>query len=152
MVETDRPVTYHEIQAFLNMSQIQLILHKHLNIKKLCPWWIPHNLTETQKTDRVTWWDAMLTRFEVRFDMGHSNRTPCRCIFVSASLTWRKWRLVFLAGPAGGPSSYVQTNKSRNPSSDASRRHGIVIIRPPKITRQIIAAPGTVVTRSSMCG
>ncbi|GBP66860.1 hypothetical protein EVAR_18031_1 [Eumeta japonica] len=56
MIETDRCVTYHEIQAFLSigMSQIQSILHKHLGMKKL---W-------SQKTDRLTWCNAMLTRFK----------------------------------------------------------------------------------------
>lgn len=65
MIETDRHVTYHEIRASLEigMSQIQSILHKHLGVRKLCSRWIPHNLTEDQKTDRVTWCRAMLTRF-----------------------------------------------------------------------------------------
>ncbi|GBP07047.1 Protein kinase C-binding protein NELL1 [Eumeta japonica] len=33
-------------------------------MKKLCWRWILHNLTEVQKTDRVTWCNAMLTRFK----------------------------------------------------------------------------------------
>ncbi|GBP45175.1 Mariner Mos1 transposase [Eumeta japonica] len=33
-------------------------------MKKLCSRWIPHNLTEAQKTDRVTWCNAMYTRFK----------------------------------------------------------------------------------------
>ncbi|GBO99472.1 hypothetical protein EVAR_661_1 [Eumeta japonica] len=32
--------------------------------EKLCSRWIPHNLTETQKPDRITWCNAMLTRFK----------------------------------------------------------------------------------------
>ncbi|GBP21658.1 hypothetical protein EVAR_16204_1 [Eumeta japonica] len=56
MIRTDGHMTYHEIQASLgiNMSQTQSILHKYLGTKKLCSQWIPHNLTEFQKTDRVT--------------------------------------------------------------------------------------------------
>ncbi|GBP36038.1 hypothetical protein EVAR_29168_1 [Eumeta japonica] len=66
MMETDRHVTIHEIRSFLgiSMSQIQSILHKHLGMKKLSTWWIPLNLNGAQKTDRVTWYNAMLTRFK----------------------------------------------------------------------------------------
>ncbi|GBP19659.1 hypothetical protein EVAR_75631_1 [Eumeta japonica] len=46
----------------IGMSQIQLFLHKHLDTKKLCLRWIPHNLAEAQKADRVTWCNAILTR------------------------------------------------------------------------------------------
>ncbi|GBP59767.1 Mariner Mos1 transposase [Eumeta japonica] len=46
------------------MSQIQSILHKHLDMCKLCSRWIPHNFTYAQKTDRVTWCKAMLTMFK----------------------------------------------------------------------------------------
>ncbi|GBP73910.1 hypothetical protein EVAR_54209_1 [Eumeta japonica] len=44
------------------MSPIQPILQKHLGKKFLCSRWIPQNLTEAQKTDRVTWCNAMFTR------------------------------------------------------------------------------------------
>ncbi|GBP70141.1 hypothetical protein EVAR_55461_1 [Eumeta japonica] len=55
MIKTDKHVTYHEIQASLGIgiSQIQSMLHKHLNMKKPCSQWILHNLTEAQKTDRA---------------------------------------------------------------------------------------------------
>ncbi|GBP78546.1 hypothetical protein EVAR_61679_1 [Eumeta japonica] len=33
-------------------------------MKKLCSRWIPLNVTEAQKTDRVTWGNAMLTKFK----------------------------------------------------------------------------------------
>ncbi|GBP21245.1 hypothetical protein EVAR_84372_1 [Eumeta japonica] len=33
-------------------------------MKKLYSRWIPHNLTKTRKTDRVTWCNAILTRFK----------------------------------------------------------------------------------------
>ncbi|GBP61170.1 hypothetical protein EVAR_28378_1 [Eumeta japonica] len=35
-------------------------------MKKLCSRWILHNLTKTQKTDRVTWCNVMLTIFKER--------------------------------------------------------------------------------------
>ncbi|GBP70606.1 Histone-lysine N-methyltransferase SETMAR [Eumeta japonica] len=68
MIETDRHVIYHEIRTSLSigMSQIQSMLHKYLGTKKLCSRWIPHNLTEVQKTDLVTWYNAMITRFKER--------------------------------------------------------------------------------------
>ncbi|GBP35643.1 hypothetical protein EVAR_33846_1 [Eumeta japonica] len=46
------------------MSRVQSILHKRLGMKKLCSRWIPHNLTDAQKTDRVTSYNAMSTRFK----------------------------------------------------------------------------------------
>ncbi|GBP97623.1 hypothetical protein EVAR_72626_1 [Eumeta japonica] len=66
MIETDMRVAYHEIRTSLIicMSQVQSILHKHLDMIKLCSRWIAHNLTDAQKTDRVTWYNAMLTRFK----------------------------------------------------------------------------------------
>ncbi|GBP28425.1 Putative uncharacterized protein FLJ37770 [Eumeta japonica] len=66
MIKTNRHVTYDKVQALLGIgiSQRQSILHKHLAMKKLCPWWIPHNLTETQKTGRVTWYNALFIRFK----------------------------------------------------------------------------------------
>ncbi|GBP42010.1 Protein aurora borealis [Eumeta japonica] len=55
IIKTERLVTYHDMQTSLGigMSQIQSLLHKKMGMKKLCSWWIPHNLTEAQKTDRV---------------------------------------------------------------------------------------------------
>ncbi|GBP04000.1 Claspin [Eumeta japonica] len=47
-----------------NTTQIQSILQKYLNMKKLCSRWIPHYLTETQKMDCITWCNAMLTGFK----------------------------------------------------------------------------------------
>ncbi|GBP48900.1 hypothetical protein EVAR_98084_1 [Eumeta japonica] len=77
VIKTDRHVNYHEIWASLglDMSQMQSILHKHLGMKKLCSRWIPHNLTEAQKTDPITRCNAMLIRFKERAsNSGHSNR------------------------------------------------------------------------------
>ena len=65
MIERDRHMTYHEIQASLgiDMKAIHTILHDHLSVRKLCSRWIPHNLTETQKQARVKWSKEMLKKF-----------------------------------------------------------------------------------------
>ncbi|GBP50423.1 hypothetical protein EVAR_30131_1 [Eumeta japonica] len=66
MIETDTYVTYHEIRVSLIicMSQIQSIPQKYLGMKKLYSGWIPHNLAEAQKTDRVTCCNDTLTKFK----------------------------------------------------------------------------------------
>ncbi|GBP68736.1 Putative uncharacterized protein FLJ37770 [Eumeta japonica] len=66
MIETDKHVIYHQIRASfgIGMSQIQSNLRKNLDMKKLCLRWIPYNLTEAHKTDRVTWCSAMLARLK----------------------------------------------------------------------------------------
>lgn len=71
MIQADRHTTYREIQATLgiDMKQINEILHNHLNVKKLCSRWIPHNLSETQKQARVKWCTENLKRF----NSGNSN-------------------------------------------------------------------------------
>ncbi|TLO45018.1 transposase [Acinetobacter baumannii] len=65
LIEEDRHVTYREIQATLDigMSQIQIILHEQLGVKKLFSRWIPHSLCEEQKAARVTWCVRTLERF-----------------------------------------------------------------------------------------
>ncbi|KAL0869896.1 hypothetical protein ABMA27_006096 [Loxostege sticticalis] len=64
LIEEDRNVTYHEIQATLDigMSQIQIILHEQLGVKKLFSRWIPHSLCEDEAV-RVTWCVRTLERF-----------------------------------------------------------------------------------------
>ncbi|EGI62252.1 FLJ37770-like protein [Acromyrmex echinatior] len=55
MIERDRHMTYREIQASLgiDMKAIHMILHDHLNVRKLYSRWIPYNLTEAQKQAHV---------------------------------------------------------------------------------------------------
>ena len=50
-----RHVTYREIKLSLRISptNIDSILHEHLAVKKICPHWIPHNLTIAQKKARA---------------------------------------------------------------------------------------------------
>ncbi|GBP81564.1 hypothetical protein EVAR_52463_1 [Eumeta japonica] len=60
------------------MNQVQSILHKHLDMKKLCSRWIPYDLSEAQKTDRVSGavqcHDYQIQGRGIKFDVGHSNR------------------------------------------------------------------------------
>ncbi|EZA47878.1 Histone-lysine N-methyltransferase SETMAR [Ooceraea biroi] len=51
MIERYRHVIYREIQASwgIDMKAIHTILHDHLNVRKLCSRWIPHNLTEARE-------------------------------------------------------------------------------------------------------
>ena len=51
MIERDQHMTYREIQVSLgiDMKAIHMILHDHLSVRKLCSYWIPHNLIEAQK-------------------------------------------------------------------------------------------------------
>ncbi|CAH1971429.1 unnamed protein product [Acanthoscelides obtectus] len=60
-----RHVTYREVEASLKISKtsIQKILHEELEVRKLVSRWIPHLLTEEQKTARVNWCQKTLYRF-----------------------------------------------------------------------------------------
>jgi len=57
LIKQDRHMTYHEIEASLDisMTSIYKILHEYLAVKKICSRWIPHNLTIAQKKARVDW-------------------------------------------------------------------------------------------------
>ena len=65
LLEQDRHVTYRKIKASLaiSMTSIYKILHEHLAIKKICARWIPHNLTNAQKNERVDWCKEMLQKY-----------------------------------------------------------------------------------------
>jgi Transposase. len=71
MITADRHVTYQEIKSSLGIAakQIHAILHDHLNVRKICSRWIPHNLNAAQKQARVNWCKEMLKKF----DQGRSN-------------------------------------------------------------------------------
>ena len=63
-IETDKHVTFNKIQASsICTSQVQSIPHNHLAVRKLCSRWISYNLTDAQKSKRVTCFNPMLTRF-----------------------------------------------------------------------------------------
>ncbi|GBP34446.1 hypothetical protein EVAR_25049_1 [Eumeta japonica] len=72
-------------------------LTKHLSMKKLCSQWTSHLLSEAQKTDRVTWYSVMFTRFKegasnLVWDIVTSDGTwiPYRSIEMSRNQP--KWR------------------------------------------------------------
>lgn len=65
LVKEDRHVTYREIQEHLGigMSQIQIILKEELGVRKLFSRWVPHLLSDEQKSTRVNWCRKTLNRF-----------------------------------------------------------------------------------------
>ncbi|CAG9132342.1 unnamed protein product [Plutella xylostella] len=65
LIKEDRHVTYEQIRASLSigMTAIQTILHEELGVKKLFSRWVPHRLTEEQKSARVNWCRSALQRF-----------------------------------------------------------------------------------------
>lgn len=65
LIKQDRHVTYREIEASLSISStsVHSILHEHLAVKKICSRWIPHNLTITQKKERVDWCKKTMKKF-----------------------------------------------------------------------------------------
>ena len=71
IVEEDARVTYAQLEKAVGISSgsIRSILHEKLGLSKVCARWVPHRLNEDQKTARVAWCRAMLSRF----DGGHSN-------------------------------------------------------------------------------
>lgn len=73
MIQSDRRVTYSEIQAKLHIGSGSLhkIIHDYLGARKLVSRWIPHMLSEEQKEARVSWCHFM----KQRFNSGTSRRT-----------------------------------------------------------------------------
>lgn len=65
LILEDRHVTYREIEASVGISgtTVQKILHEELVVKKLISRWIPHLLSDDQKTARVSWCRKTLKRF-----------------------------------------------------------------------------------------
>lgn len=65
LIVEDRHVTYREIEASVGISgtTIHIILHEELGVKKLISRWIPHLLSDGQKTARVKWCRKTLQRF-----------------------------------------------------------------------------------------
>lgn len=65
LIVEDRHVTYREIEASVGISgtTIQKILHEELGVRKLISRWIPHLLSDDQKTARVRWCRKTLQRF-----------------------------------------------------------------------------------------
>ena len=64
-IEDDPHSTYIQIEAILGISSpsINLIVHDHLNLRKVCARWVPHQLTDDQKQTRVQFCHQALNRF-----------------------------------------------------------------------------------------
>ena len=66
LVEEDPHITYDEIEAETSLSRgsIHTILHEHLKLRKITSRWVPHELTEKNKVDRVTICKQNLAKFK----------------------------------------------------------------------------------------
>ncbi|XP_029044179.2 histone-lysine N-methyltransferase SETMAR-like [Osmia bicornis bicornis] len=65
MLSEDNRMTYAQIQGALKIGSaaVKTILHEKLSVRKLSSRWIPHQLADAQKQDRVKWCQEMLQRF-----------------------------------------------------------------------------------------
>ena len=52
-----------EVAFAIFSTSIHSILHEHLAVKKICPYWIPNNSTIAQKYVRVDWCKEMLEKY-----------------------------------------------------------------------------------------
>lgn len=66
LLKLHRNITVREIQEDLRISlaSIEVILHQHLNVRKVASRWIPHLLSPEQKQARVDWCRFMLEKFQ----------------------------------------------------------------------------------------
>ena len=66
LITEDPHITYREIEATLEIEStlINTILHKYLQIKKICARWVPNSFTKEQETARVNWCHTMLKQFK----------------------------------------------------------------------------------------
>ena len=66
MVEEDARVTVAQLARITGISagSVVTVVHEKLGLSKVCARWIPHRLSEDQKTARVTWCRTMLARFD----------------------------------------------------------------------------------------
>ena len=75
-IQDDRRVTISEIQHKLqdencldiSVGSIHTIIHRDLSMRKVCARWVPRNLTEAHKTQRVAAASEFFQRFEVLGD------------------------------------------------------------------------------------
>lgn len=65
LIEADPHSTYDDIEAETTLSRgvIEIIIHKHLKMKKVASRWVPHNLTLGQKKERVRVCQENLEKF-----------------------------------------------------------------------------------------
>ena len=55
VVEQDARLSVKDIASCTGISEgrVQTILKKRLDLRKVCAWWVPHLVTEEQKTQRL---------------------------------------------------------------------------------------------------
>ena len=51
------------------------MLPEHLDVKKICSCWIPHNLTNAQKKVRIDWCKKMLQKYD-----GDASKDVCKIV------------------------------------------------------------------------
>ena len=64
VVEQDAQLSVNDIASCTGISEgsVQTILKKHLDLRKVCARWVPHLLTEEQKTQRLKCsWELLKT-------------------------------------------------------------------------------------------
>lgn len=66
LLDSDRRITIREIQerSDFSVGTIHTILHKELNMRRLCARWIPKMLTDKQKEERVRCCELFVKRFQ----------------------------------------------------------------------------------------
>jgi histone-lysine N-methyltransferase SETMAR len=66
VIENDPWCSYDEIEAETSLSRgtIHTIIHMHLKMRKLTSRWVPHELTEKNRQDRVRMCEKNLAKFE----------------------------------------------------------------------------------------
>lgn len=66
LLRENRHITHREIEGELKIGSqaVSTILHEHLKVRKVASRWIPHSLTEEQKSRRVDWCKFMLKKFD----------------------------------------------------------------------------------------
>jgi [histone H3]-lysine36 N-dimethyltransferase SETMAR len=65
ILREDPHATYQYIEKSLNIGSAAVfkLLHEELKVRKLCSRWVPHELTEDQMKQRVSWCQEMLQKF-----------------------------------------------------------------------------------------
>ena len=65
IIKNERRIVMDEIMLHLDISRgsLHTILHEHLLVRKVAARWIPHKLSEEQKSVRVDWCNFMIKKF-----------------------------------------------------------------------------------------
>ena len=83
LIKKDPKMAYTEVQGIMKISSGSLtrILHDCLGARKRYAFWVPHNLSEEQKQDRVHWCTHMLRKCD-------GGTSPCVWVIVTGEETW----------------------------------------------------------------